>query len=127
MRSTVPYVFAAAGMIFFATAAGVEAQSIESGNGVVCDLPQQVEQFITLDIDTKDAIERINSQSTSGRCEFVDAAYLVGAVVGEASNPKGTWQIRKVLIVGLIIGRVTAPVQPYQKFTAFIISKASPI
>jgi hypothetical protein len=76
---------------------------------------------------TKDAIDRINAQSTSGGCEFVDAAYLVGGIAAEASNDKGTWQIRRILIVGLVIGRVTAPVQPYEKYTAFIIAKRSPI
>ena len=127
MRKTIRCILAAAGIILFGATVRVQAQNIENGTGVVCDSPQQVEQFIALDIDTKDAIGRINAQSGSGVCEFLDAAYLVGAVVREASNDKGTWQIRKILIVGLIIGRVTAPVQPYQKYTAFIISKASPI
>src|SRR5579863_5384201 len=122
MGNTIRYICASAGVLLLGTTVGTEAQTIESGNGVVCDTAQQVEQFISLDLDTKDAIARINAQSTSGACEFLDAAYLVGGIVGEASNDKGTWQIRKILIVGLIIGRVTAPVQPYQKYTAFIIS-----
>jgi len=127
MRKTARCICASAGVFLFGTMVGAKAQTIESGNGVVCDSPAQVEQFIALDTDTKEAIARINAQSTSGACEFLDAAYLVGGVVGEASNDKGTWQIRKILIVGLIIGRVTAPVQPYQKYTAFIISRRSPI
>jgi hypothetical protein len=130
MRTQAAYALAAAGasvLFAFATAARTGAQSIENGVGVVCDSPQQVEQFIALRTDTKGAIEQINAQSKSGVCEIVDAAFLVGAIVGEASNDKGTWQIRRILIVGLIIGRVTNPVQPYEKYTAFIISKASPI
>jgi hypothetical protein len=47
--------------------------------------------------------------------------------VGDASNTKGIWEIRKVLIVGLIVGRVRKPVLAYEKYTAFIISKASPL
>jgi hypothetical protein len=128
MIRTIAYILGAAGFIFFGITAGVQAQRIERGNGVVCDTPQQVEWFIALDIDTDDAIARINAESTSGgTCEFVEAEYIVGGIVGDASNAKGTWEIRKVFIVGLIVGRVRKPVLAYQKYTAFIISKASPL
>jgi hypothetical protein len=60
-------------------------------------------------------------------CEFVEAEYIVGGIVGDASNAKGTWEIRKIFIVGLIVGRVRKPVLAYQKYTAFFISKASPL
>jgi hypothetical protein len=112
---------------FFGTSVTVHAQQIESGNGVVCDSPELVERFIALHTDTQKAIEQINAQSTSGVCEFLDSSYIVGGIIAEASNADGTWEIRKILVVGLIIGRVRAPVQPYQKYTAFIISKASPL
>ena len=111
----------------FGAGARVEAQQIERGNGVVCDSPQLVEQFIALHIDTQKAIEQINAQSKSGGCEFLDSSYIVGGVVGEASNGDGTWEIRKILIVGLIVGRVRKPVLPYQKYTAFITSRTSPL
>jgi hypothetical protein len=104
--------------------AGMAEQQIERGNGVVCDSPQQVERFIALDIDTNDAIARINAESPSGStCEFIEAEYIVGGIVGDASNTKGIWEIRKVLIVG----RVRKPVLAYEKYTAFIISKNSPL
>ena len=118
----------AAAVPFLSTIAGVEAQQIDRGNGVVCDSPQQVERFIGLDIDTKDAIARINAENAAGgKCEFIEAEYIVGGIVGDASNTKGSWEIRRVLIVGLIIGRVRRPVLAYEKYTAFIISKASPL
>ena len=123
-------ILAAAGTsvaITFAAMAATQAQTIENGNGVVCESPEQVVQFIALGTDTQSALAQINTQNKSRVCEFIDAAYLVGAVVAEATNDKGSWQVRKILIVGLIIGRVTSPVQPYQKYTAFIVSKASPI
>jgi hypothetical protein len=115
-------------VVLFSGMTTVEAQRIDRGNGVVCDSPQLVERFIALDIDTKDAIARINAESTSGgTCEFIEAEYIVGGVVGDASNAKGGWEIRKVLIVGLIVGRVRKPVLAYEKYTAFIISKAAPL
>jgi hypothetical protein len=118
----------AAAVLFLGITTGVEAQRIDRGNGVVCDSPQQVEQFIALDIDTKDAIARINAESPSGRtCEFIEAEYIVGGIVGDASNAQGSWEIRKVFIVGLIIGSVRKPVLAYVKYTAFVISKASPL
>ncbi len=117
-----------AAVLFFGIAAGMAEQQIERGNGVVCNSPQQVERFITLDIDTNDAIARINAESPSGStCEYIEAEYIVGGIVGDASNTKGIWEIRKVLIVGLIVGRVRKPVLAYEKYTAFIISKASPL
>jgi len=115
-------------VLFFGVASGMADQQIERGNGVVCDSPQQVARFITLDIDTNDAIARINAESPSGStCEFIEAEYIVGGIVGDALNTKGDWEIRKVLIVGLIVGRVRTPVLAYGKYTAFIISKASPL
>jgi len=118
----------AAAVLFFGITTAVVAQQIDRGNGVVCDSPQQVGRFIALDVDTNDAIARINAETASGStCEFIDAEYIVGGIVGDASNAKGSWEIRKVLIVGLIIGSVRKPVLAYEKYTAFIISKASPL
>ena len=108
------------------TVAG-ETQSIENGVGVICDSPQQVEQIIALRADFKSAVEEINAQNKSRVCEILNIAFLVGGIVAEASNDKGTWQIRKILVVGLYLGRVMNSVQPYQKYTAFLTSKASPI
>jgi hypothetical protein len=102
-------------------------QNIENGVGVICDSPQQVEQIIALRTDFKSAVEEINTQNKSRVCEILNIAFLVGGIVAEASNDKGTWQIRKILIVGLYLGRVMNSVQPYQKYTAFLTSKASPI
>jgi hypothetical protein len=103
------------------------AQNIENGVGVICDSPQQVEQIIALRTDFKSAVEEINVQNKSRVCEILNIAFLVGGIVAEASNDKGTWQIRKILVVGLYLGRVMNSVQPYQKYTAFLMSKASPI
>jgi hypothetical protein len=130
MSSTIRSVLAAAGMtiqVLFSATFGAEAQNIENGVGVVCETPSQVEEFIALRTDTRSAVEQINAQSKSQVCEILNVAFLVGAVVAQSANDKGTWQIRKILIVGLVIGGNVSPVQPYQKYTAFIISKASPI
>ena len=79
-----------AALLFFGIAAGMAEQQIERGNGVVCDSPQQVERFIALDIDTNDAIGRINAESPSGSmCEFIEAEYIVGGLVGDASKYQG--------------------------------------
>ena len=103
------------------------AQRIENGVGVVCNLPQHVELLIGMSSDTQSAVEQINTQNNARVCEIANVAFLVGGIVGEASNEKGTWQIRRILIVGLIVGKVTKPVQPYERYSAFIVSKASPI
>lgn len=120
---------ASAGMLLvaFAGAGRGEAQSIENGVGVICDLPAQVEEFIRLGIDSQSAIAQINAQSNARVCEMLNIAFLVGAIVTEASNDKGRWQIRKILVVGLYVGPSMSPVQPYQKYTAFLTSKAAPI
>jgi hypothetical protein len=130
MGKTFGYILAAVGMAtlsFFSMIVGADAQSIENGVGVLCDSPAQVEQFIKLGADSQAAVAQINAQSKSLVCEILNVAFLVGGIVAESSNDIGTWQIRRILVVGVIIGRSTSPVQPYQKYTAFIISKASPI
>jgi len=130
MRRPILSMLATAGMIvsvFLAITAAGAAQNIENGVGVICDSPQQVEQIIALRTDFKSAVEEVNGQNKSRVCEILNVAFLVGGIVAEASNDKGTWQIRKILIVGLYLGRVMNSVQPYQKYTAFLTSKASPI
>ena len=110
-----------------AAAATDVAQRIENGVGVVCNSPAHVEQLIGMSSDAQSAVEQINTQNNARVCEIANVAFLVGGIVGEASNEKGTWQIRRILIVGLIVGKVTSPVQPYERYSAFIVSKASPI
>jgi hypothetical protein len=130
MRRPILSMPATAGMmvsVFLAITAAGGAQNIENGVGVICDSPQQVEQIIALRTDFKSAVEEVNVQNKSRVCEILNVAFLVGGIVAEASNDKGTWQIRKILIVGLYLGRVMNSVQPYQKYTAFLTSKASPI
>jgi hypothetical protein len=105
----------------------VAAQEIENGVGIVCDLPRHVEQLIGMSSDAQSAVQQINTQNNARVCEIANVAFLVGGIVGEASNEKGTWQIRRILIVGLIVGKVTSPVQPYERYSAFIVSRASPI
>jgi hypothetical protein len=104
-----------------------DAQTIENGVGVVCESPEQVEQFITLHTDSREAVEQINAENNARVCEILNVAFLVGGIVAEASNDRGTWQIHKILIVGLYVGRQVSPVQPYEKYTAFLASKAAPI
>ena len=112
------YILASVGVYalgLFAITFEGRAQQIENGVGVVCDSPQQIEQMITLASDSKSAVAEINSQNKSRVCEILDIAFLVGGIIAEASNDKGTWQIRKILIVGMIVGSITTPVQPYPK------------
>jgi hypothetical protein len=130
MGNAIKHLQAAAGMfvlVQFAMTVGARAQNIENGVGVVCDSPQQVEQVIVLRADFKSAVEEINAQNHSRVCEILNVAFLVGGIVAETSNEKGTWQIRKILIVGLYLGRIMNTVQPYQKYSAFLTSKAAPI
>jgi hypothetical protein len=130
MRKAIEYILATAEMfvlVLFAITIGARAQNIENGVGVVCDSPQQVEQLIGLRTDFKSAVEEVNAQNNSRVCEILNIAFLVGGIAAEASNDKGTWQIRKILVVGLHLGRNMISVQPYQKYTAFLMSKAAPI
>jgi hypothetical protein len=41
--------------------------------------------------------------------------------------PRASGKYKKFFIVGLIVGRVRKPVLACDKYTAFIISKASPL
>jgi hypothetical protein len=128
LRKAIKFLLTCAGtfvLFHFAMTVGARAQNIE--NGVVCDSPQQVEQVIMRRTDFKRAVEELNTQNNSRVCEILNVAFLVGGIVAEASNDKGTWQIRKILIVGLYLGRIMSTVQPYQKYSAFLTSKAAPI
>jgi hypothetical protein len=122
-------IFAAGGILLGILAGPIaaDAQTIENGVGVLCESPQQVEQFIALHADSREAVEQINTQNNARVCEILNVAFLVGGIVAETSNDRGTWQIHKILIVGVYVGSRMSPVQPYEKYTAFLASKAAPI
>jgi hypothetical protein len=111
----------------FGCASQGTAQAIENGIGILCDSPQHVEDVILLHADSRNAVEQVNAASNARVCEITDVAFLVGGIISEASNDQGTWEIRRILIVGLYVGARMNPVQPYEKYTAFLTSKASPI
>ncbi len=103
------------------------AQGIDNGVGAICDTPEQVEQLLALSGDTNRAVEQVNAQHQKQVCEILDIAFLVGGIATQASNDKGVWEIRRILVVGIYVGGQVRSVQPYEKYTAFLISKTSPI
>jgi hypothetical protein len=103
MRKAIKYLLATAGMFVLGYFAMTVAQNIENGVGVVCESPQQVEQVIILRTDFKSAVAEINAQNSSRVCEILNVAFLVGGIVAEASNDKGTWQMHP--------GRPTRPLR----------------
>jgi hypothetical protein len=130
MKKAIKYILATAGMfvlVLFAITVGVLAQNIENGIEVVCDSPQQVEQLITLHSDLPSAVEEINARNNLRVCEILNVAFLVGGIIADASNDESTWQIRKILIVGLYLGRIMSSLHPYEKYAAFLSSKAAPV
>ena len=80
------------------------AHKIEVGSGVFCDTQQQIERFVTLfDGDAQTAMNAVNAEENDPTaCIAGTIAYIRGPEVAKATTKTGTFQIVRVLVVGIV-------------------------
>ena len=81
----------------------VSAQEIVIGTGPICDTQQQTERLIALiDAGADSAIKVVNvEENNPTACVVATVAYLRGPKLAKIRSKDGTYQIVKVLVVGL--------------------------
>jgi hypothetical protein len=79
------------------------AQNVEVGIGIVCDTQRQMERFVALfDGDTEAAVNAVNAEEDDpNACVFGTIAYVRGPDIATARTQHATFQIVRILIVGI--------------------------
>lgn len=94
----------------------------EAGTGIICDTPQQTEQYVSLaaaKVSNSEAIQQING--TTHACGIISVAYLRGAEVSRVRNSAGTFVVVGILVIAADIGMGLQPVTPLMQYTVFRI------
>ena len=92
------------------------------GTGVVCDEPEQVARYIR-SIEGDGALAAINAENPYA-CAIMKVAFFMGETresIATSATSSGTWQITKILIVGVDVGQGIQSVQPTVQWSAFQI------
>jgi hypothetical protein len=80
-----------------------QAQNVEVGTGIVCDTQREMERFIVLfHEDAEAAVNAVNAEEADpNACVFGTIAYVRGPDIATARTQDATFQIVRVLVVGI--------------------------
>ena len=90
------------------------AQKVEVGTGIVCDTQKQMERFVALfHDDAEAAVKAVNAEEDDpNACVVGTLAYVRGPDIATARTQDATFQIVRVLVVGIFTAagfRATVP------------------
>jgi len=78
------------------------APQIEYGTSLLCQTPQQAEQLVAnLDSDMGLALKKVNAGVQIPACQAVPVAYVRGATLATLRSKDATFQMVRVLVVGV--------------------------
>ena len=93
------------------------AQSIETGTGLLCDQPSEVERFFSLlEDDLQTAIEQVNAEAhKASACAVVQVAFVKGNEVAAGRHKNGSYKVVEVVVVAIFNDQwlSVTPVQQY--------------
>jgi hypothetical protein len=80
-----------------------QAQKVEVGTGIVCDTQKQMERFVALfHEDAEAAVKAVNAEEDDpNACVFGTIAFVRGPDIATARTQNATFQIVRVLVVGI--------------------------
>lgn len=87
---------------------------IQMGTTVICDTQQQMERFVVLfDGDYTAAMNKVNAEENNPTaCIGATMAYVQGNELSKAKGFKGTYNIIRVLVLGITTPMGFQPIQP---------------
>ena len=91
------------------------------GTGVVCDEPEQVARYVRSQ-EGDGTLAKINAEKAHS-CAIMKVAFFMGETGETITSASGTWQLTKILIVGVDIGQGIQPVEPTVQWSAFAIEE----
>jgi hypothetical protein len=106
----------AAALVFTLVAPSARAQQVEVeiGESLVCDTQQQVERFAVLfDGNAQKTASAVNEEvKDPTACAVLTIAFVRGPEVATARTRNGTYQIMRILVLGVVIQGGIRAAQP---------------
>lgn len=105
--------------------APARAQEVEVATSVFCDTQKQAEQFLELfDGDARVAAGAVNAEANNpSACLVAKVAHVRGIKLSEARKKDATFQIVKILVLGIETPAGMQPVQPGVYFGALKVDE----
>jgi hypothetical protein len=106
-------------------AAPALADDYEVGTNLFCDTKAQAERFVTLFAgDAEAAVVAVNAEvQNPTACALMDVAYMRGAQVDTVRHGDNTFEIVRILVVGLSTASGVKPVRPAAYFSLFTVKE----
>lgn len=102
-----------------AAAGDASNPNIQMGTTVICDTQKQMERFVVLfDGDFTAAMNKVNAEENNPTaCIGATMAYVQGTELSKAKGFKGTYNIIRVLVLGITTPMGFQPIQPAAFFS----------
>jgi hypothetical protein len=101
------------------------ADDYEVGTSLFCDTKAQAERFVTLFAgDAEAAVVAVNAEvQNPTACALMDVAFMRGSQVDTVRHGDNTFEIVRILVVGLSTASGVKPVRPAAYFSLFSIKE----
>jgi hypothetical protein len=95
------------------------AQTIEVETAIFCDTQKQVERFVALNNgNERIAVNAVNAEENDPTaCVFGTVAFIRGPEIATARSKNGSYQIVRVLVVGVLTEAGLRPARPMASFS----------
>jgi hypothetical protein len=102
-----------------------QAQEIEYGKGLICDTQQQAEHLVGyLDGDVGAALKAVNAEEHDpNACAIVAVAFVRGPQLATVRSKDKTFQLVRILVVGVDTPRGFQSVVPAAYFSLFKVEE----
>jgi hypothetical protein len=106
-------------LLVFCAAARAQEPGMNIGFGLVCDTPQQVEQFAAIyDGDADAALAAVNADlDDADACTIATFAFVLGPQVSVIKSAKGAFRVVQILVVGVFTDEGFESAMPQTCFT----------
>ena len=96
------------------------AHDVQVGTALVCDTQQQVERFVAVYAgDAASAASAVNAEEHDpSACGMASMAYVVSPPLTTARTKDATFQIVKIIVLGVVTEDGVRPVKPAPFFSA---------
>ena len=102
-----------------------QAADVQVGTTLVCDTEQQVEHFIAFyEGDAETAIEAVNAEARSPTaCALAEIAYVPGPPLATTRTKVATFQIVRVLVIGIVTPNGVRAIDPAHFFSVLEVQE----
>jgi len=102
-----------------------QAADIQVGTVLVCDTEQQVERFIAFyDGDAETAVEAVNAEVRDPTaCTLAEIAYVPGPPLVTTRKRVATFQIVRVLVIGILTPSGVRAIEPAHFFSVLEVEE----